>query len=86
MKSMSKNFKESRTDIRKATNLTYIGMDSWSRPVYQDEAGELWKDTDPRSHVPASLYSALNNAFDGEPDLPFPAGKKFKLLPKRVTW
>lgn len=70
----------------KAVSLTYIGMDSWNRPVYKDENGKLWKDTDPRSHVPASLYSALGNSFDGEPDMPFPIHNKFKLLPKRVTW
>lgn len=68
------------------TSLTYIGMDSWSRPVYKDENGKLWKDTDPRSHVPASLYSAVNNEFDGEPDMPFPIHEKFKLLPQRVVW
>lgn len=64
--------------------MTYVGMDLWDRPVYKDEGGNLWKDTDPRSHVPASLYSALNNEFDGEPDMPFRG--KAKLLPKRRTW
>lgn len=64
--------------------MTYVGMDSWDRPVYKDENGNLWKDTDPRSHVPASLYSACNNAFDGEPDMPFHG--KAKLLPRRITW
>ena len=61
-----------------------IGIDSHSRPVYEDEHGKLWKDTDPRSHVPPSVFSALNNAFDGEPELPFRG--KFKLLPKRIAW
>lgn len=65
-------------------DMTYIGMDSWSRPVYSDENGKLWKDTDPRAHVPASLASALNNSFDGEPDLPFHGDAKF--IPKRITW
>lgn len=64
--------------------MEFVGMDSWSRPVYKDNNGKLWKDTDPRAHVPASLYSALNNEFDGEPDCPF-HGKAI-LLPKRVTW
>ena len=48
-----------------AVTMNYIGMDSHSRPVYEDEAGSLWNDTDPRSHVPPSLYTALNNALDG---------------------
>ena len=66
------------------TKLTYIGMDSHSRPVYEDENGCLWKDTDPRAHASPSLYSALYNAFDGEPDLPFHGKPKFIL--KRKTW
>ena len=66
------------------TAMTYIGMDSRSRPVYKDENGMFWKDTDPRSHVPPSLYSAVNNAFDGEPDIPFHG--RVVLLPKRKTW
>lgn len=51
--------------------MIYVGMDSWDRPVYRDPDGKLWKDTNPRSHVPASLYSSLNNCFDGEPDMLF---------------
>lgn len=46
-----------------------IGIDSWSRPVYEDQYGHLWKDITLGSGKP-SLYSALNDAFDGEPDLP----------------
>lgn len=68
----------------KVMTMRYIGMDSHNRPVYQDENGKLWKDTDPRSHVPPSLLSASNNAFDGEPGLPYRGS--FQLLPKRVTW
>ena len=66
------------------TTMTYIGMDSWSRPVYKDENGMFWKDTDPRSHVPPSLYSAANNVFDGKPNIPFRG--RAVLLPKRKTW
>ena len=64
--------------------MTYIGMDSHDRPVYEDESGRLWKDTDSRSHVPPAIYSCLNNAFEGEPDCPYLG--EFRLLPKRVTW
>ena len=35
--------------------MNYIGIDSHGRPVYKDENGKLWKDTDPRSHVPPAL-------------------------------
>jgi len=49
--------------------LKHIGIDSWNRPVYEDESGRLWKDVNLGRSV-ASLYSALNNKFDGEPDIP----------------
>ena len=46
--------------------LRYIGMDKHASPVYKDEeTGQKWKDTDPRSHVPPSLYSTAFNAFEG---------------------
>ena len=46
-----------------------IGEDFWSRPVYKDQYGRLWKDITLGSETP-ELCSALYNAFDGEPDLP----------------
>ena len=65
--------------------LYYLGMDSCNRPVYVDrETGKLWIDTDPRAHVPASLYSTVCNELDGEPD--HPIQEHFKLYPKRKTW
>lgn len=64
--------------------LNYIGMDSWSRPVYEDERGQLWKDTDPRKWREPDLHSALNNAFDEEPNNPFHGIPEF--VPHRVTW
>jgi len=66
------------------TKLTYIGMDSWSRPVYKDEAGTLWKDTDPRRDRAPDLCSAMFNAFDGEPNNPFHGIPEF--IPERITW
>ena len=54
-----------------------IGIDSWSRPVYEDQYGHLWKDITLGSHM-HDLYSALNNAFDGEPD--FPIRRPFFIL------
>lgn len=50
--------------------LKYIGDDSWSRPVYQDQFNHLWKDVDLGDCTLPSLYSAYNNEFDGEPDMP----------------
>ena len=71
--------------------LEYKGRDSWNRPVYEDEAGNLWKDTDPRASRPAKLCSVLNNSFDGEPDTPLEVMKRYRnekitFTPKRETW
>ena len=49
--------------------LTFIDVDDWSRPVYQDESGKLWKDLNFGKGDP-DLYSSSSNAFDGEPDMP----------------
>ena len=50
-------------------NLQLIGVDGWSRPVYQDESGQLWKDVNLGNGEP-DLYSSADNDFDGEPDMP----------------
>lgn len=49
--------------------LHFIDIDYWGRPVYQDESGRLWKDVNLGRGEP-SLHSVVNNAFDGEPDMP----------------
>lgn len=53
----------------KRTDLKFIGIDGWDRPVYQDPNGLLWKDTTLGSDTP-SFASACNNEFEGEPDMP----------------
>ena len=62
--------------------MTYVGKDSLFRPVYRDDRGRFWKDTDPRAHVPASLYEA--RSYEGKPEIPFRGKPRF--IPKRVTW
>jgi hypothetical protein len=49
--------------------LKFIDIDSWSRPVYKDNKGKLWKDVNLGSGTP-HLHSSTNNDFDGEPDSP----------------
>ena len=49
--------------------LSYIGIDSWDRPVFQDESGKLWKDINLGDGVP-SLHRSVDDEFDGEPDYP----------------
>ena len=48
----------------KRTDLKFIGIDGWDRPVYQDPNGLLWKDTTLGSDTP-SFASACNNEFEG---------------------
>lgn len=64
--------------------LKYIGSDSWDRPVYEDENGLLVKDVNPRKCWQPKLCVALDNAFDGEPDVPYHETPEF--IPERVTW
>lgn len=71
--------------------LKHKGRDSWSRPVYEDENGQLWKDVEPRADRGPKLCTALYNAFDGEPDIPLEAMERYKdariiFEPKRDTW
>ena len=70
----------------KTLHLRYIGIDSWSRYVYEDENGKLWKLLDccsprevceQRGDIP---YSSYNNAFDGEPDCPMREGINPKFI------
>ena len=49
--------------------LKFIGVDYWSRPVYKDEKGKLRKDIELGRGTPR-LRSAVNNDFEGEPDMP----------------
>lgn len=64
--------------------LTYLGRDSWSRPVYQDANGKLYVDVDPRENWPPNICTKCNNAFDGEPD--FPVTAEFEFVPERDIW
>ena len=50
--------------------LKYIGEDFWSCPVYQDQFAHLWKDIALGEGSQPSLYSAVGDKFDGEPDSP----------------
>lgn len=57
-------------------HLKYIGQDEWSRYVYEDEDGTLWKHLNcnsPRELCQErgdTLYSSCGNTLDGEPDCP----------------
>lgn len=58
--------------------LTYIGEDSWSRPTYKDESGQLFKDVNCGRGVPE--LCTVNGGFEGEPDTQIEHIKRFKGL------
>lgn len=63
--------------------LTFLGCDSWDRPVYT--AGEtLYVDTDPREGWGPNICTKYKNEFDGEPDSPVHA--EFEFIPQRILW
>ena len=65
--------------------LTYIGRDSWDRPVYK--YGEaLCVDINPLSTVPPAIHTKYNNEFDGEPDMPIRSDAEIEFVPHRDTW
>ena len=71
--------------------LKYLGRDSSSRPVYEQEDGTIWKDRDARESSPPMLCTSVNNAFDGEPCDPMRIMTRFKdveirFIPRRDTW
>lgn len=46
--------------------LKYLGEDDWSRSVYQDQNGKLWKDISCGMATPA-YHDSIGNDFRGEP-------------------
>lgn len=71
--------------MRNKKILYYQGRDSWSRPVYKEANGKLWKDLDDRDIENRRFASTLNNAFDGELDVPMHDGFELEFVPKRVS-
>lgn len=57
--------------------LTFLGIDDWNRPVYQDQNGRIWKnikhlarnEIDVENNIDG-LCTVSGNSFDGEPEMP----------------
>lgn len=70
--------------------LSYVGKDSFSRPVYEN-GNTLFVDVDPRKDREPKICTKANNCLDGEPDTPIEYIQKYKgveirFLPQRMTW
>lgn len=63
--------------MERAIILSYVGRDSWDRPVYVDDNGRYWKDIEPRSDREPKLCTSIGNTFDGEPYTPMEYIKKY---------
>lgn len=57
----------------KFSDLEFLGVDYWSRPVYRDPKGRLWKDVECGDAERPVLHSAVGNDFEGEPNAPITA-------------
>lgn len=68
----------------KKLTLTFLGFDSWERPVYDDGTGRLLVDVAPREGRSPDICTKYGNAFNGEPCDPVQA--EFTFVPHRVTW
>lgn len=71
--------------------MKFLGMDSWDRPVYEDETGTLWKDVHPHSQYTPKLCTSNGNNFDGESDVPMSYMKKYEnaeiqFISERILW
>lgn len=71
--------------IEKEKRLEYLGCDSWGRPVYRDEDGYIWKDTDCRREWQSALCSATDNDVEGEPEWPMKLSIRCDFIPYRIT-
>ena len=65
--------------------LTYVGRDSWSRPVYIHE-GVYWVDVEPRKDHKPMLCTKMHNQFDGEPNNHMQEGIEVIFEPACDTW
>ncbi len=76
--------------MEKVLVLTYVGNDSFSRPVYEND-GKLFVDVDPLSDCEPKIFTKMFNCLDGEPDTSIQymkeyEGVKIEFSPKRIVW
>lgn len=71
--------------IKEVKKLKYIRRDSHSRPIYQDEEGKLWKDTDSRKGWEGTLYTVVDNEVHGEPLCPMKLNIRCNFIPYRIS-
>ena len=79
------NKEEIKVSIRKPElsklilKIKFIGIDNWDRPVFKDEEGKIYKDTNLGKGVLA-LTTVTGNNFYGEPDMPIQEDINIKIV------
>lgn len=63
----------------KELNVKLVGIDDWSRPVYKDKKGYLYKDVNLGKGV-ISLCTVCDNDFYGEPLIPLKEDVKINIV------
>lgn len=61
--------------LKMTIQLNYIGEDSWNRPVYEDDKGNIFKDINLGD---GELALCTVSSFDGEPDTPIEYIERYK--------
>lgn len=79
-----KDYEETKKLVEKAEilELIYEGTDSWERPVYKSKNGMRYKDValGDGNNLRKSLYTSVENSFDGEPSVPLKENVIVKVL------
>ena len=63
----------------KILKVKFVGIDNWDRPVYKDEKGTIYKDTN-LGVGEMDLHTSSNNNFYGEPDMPIKENTKIEIV------
>ena len=70
--------------MKKKLVLTFITKDYFGRPVYKDDDGKIYVDTDPRCSYP-SIHRKSSNDIDGEPEWSIDTDTEVVFIPKRIS-
>lgn len=79
------NEKDIKVRIRKPNldekilKIKLVGIDNWDRPVYKDEKGTIYKDTN-LGKGKIKLCTSVNNDFYGEPLIPVGEDVKIEIV------
>ena len=65
--------------LNEILKVKFVGVDNWDRPVYKDEKGTIYKDTN-LGVGEIDLHTSSNNSFYGEPDMPIKENTQIEIV------